>query len=168
MINFRISTLKLLWTWSYQFQNPFHIYLNFHLTTMQVIQCLIDLGALQPTGDLSAVRIWSTFNHLQDGHSTVWNYDPYLYLIHFIIWSSGEEICTIFLGQSSKPVTRSRADIVCNWGGTWIFSSFGWINFPNYLQNIWQFYYWWNFLAGFVCNSTRPAIPVSINLHLCY
>ncbi|MCI15167.1 putative aarF domain-containing protein kinase chloroplastic-like, partial [Trifolium medium] len=35
---------------------PFYIYLNVQWTTVQVIQCLIDLGALQPTGDLSAVR----------------------------------------------------------------------------------------------------------------
>lgn len=46
------------------FQGPFHIYLNFLFTMVQVMQCLIDLGALQPTGDLSSVRILSTSNLL--------------------------------------------------------------------------------------------------------
>jgi len=70
------------------------------------------------------------------------------YLDHrnFLIWLTGEEICAVFLGQSSKPDTWSTTDFICNWGGMLVF---------NYIGSILQF-----------LHSARVCLTVIIYLQL--
>ena len=83
---------------------------------MQVMQRLIDLEALQPTGDLSAVYSVQ-IEYKSTNYLCFWPY----HLSNFFYL--GEEIHSVFLGHTLEPNTRPAADSGCNWRGVHIFNS---------------------------------------------
>lgn len=89
---------------------------------------LIDLGALQPTGDMSSVWPPEYRSYMVPSCLHAWGEGGLVCVsvLHLISAESevsvtdiivltllGEEICEVFLGQFAKSETRSGADFGC-------------------------------------------------------
>lgn len=119
------------------------------------MQNLIDLEALQPTGDLSSVT-------LKTLHSFLYVKLTYVILLQllFCVFVLGKEICSVLLGQSIKPKSRSATDFGSYWRGKKSWASF---SKPFLILKTSSFS-----VAGLVCNFTGSTIPFPINIHICH
>lgn len=125
---------------------------------MQVMQRLIDLEALQPTGDLSSVQTIQI-----EYKSTI-----IVYCISFFkFFYLGEEIHSIFLGQSVEPVTRPAADSGCNWWGMQTFNLANSKNLGLITYRIIFYKLKLGCLTGFIRNSSRSTFSIPLHLYFC-
>lgn len=83
---------------------------------LQVMQNLIDLEALQPTGDLSSVTLKSLHSFFCYVKFT--NCNLIAKVLFVFVFELGKEIYSVLLGQSIKPIPRSATDFGSYWRGT--------------------------------------------------